>query len=243
MLQDLLGPAAYKEWFGGVSKLGTASGNEPTTNATKGGAETMEGEAEVLVAEAKVGKDGDADDLDELLLQASQMVELELNLVKPQDLPTLRREEARFARPKTDAEVLQMRATAVPDKTRQDTAYCVQVWDAWSASRSDNSEAERTIPLLLQLTTEELQFWLTRFVLEARKKDGSKYPPNSLHHLVCSLMRHIRQNGRPSTDFFKDPDFAYLRQTLDAEMKRLTAARLASKPRQAEPLTEVDEEK
>ncbi len=39
-------------------------------------------------------------------------------------IATKRREEDRFARPKTDAEVLQMRATAVPDKTRQDTAYC-----------------------------------------------------------------------------------------------------------------------
>ncbi len=146
MLQDFLEPAAYKEWFGGVSKLGMVSGNEATTNTTKGGAQTMEGRAEVVVAEAKVGKDGDADKLDKLLLQASQMIELELSLVKSQHLSTKRREEARFARPKTDAEVLQMRATAVPDKTRQDTAYCVRVWDAWSASRSDSSEAEHTIP-------------------------------------------------------------------------------------------------
>ena len=28
----------------------------------------------------------------------------------------------------------------------------------------------------------ELSFWLVRYVLEARKRNGEPYPPNSLHH-------------------------------------------------------------
>ncbi len=67
-----------------MSKVGTASGNEPTTNATMvygtGGVETTEGRAELVGAEAKVGEDSYArvtDELDKLLLQASQMIELE----------------------------------------------------------------------------------------------------------------------------------------------------------------------
>ena len=30
-----------------------------------------------------------------------------------------------------------------------------------------------------------LQYWMCSFVLEVRKKDGSLYPANTLHHLCC----------------------------------------------------------
>ena len=149
----------------------------------------------------------------------------------------------RFAAPKSEEEILQMRQNAVPLKTRQDTAYCLRVWDAWAASRNENTELIDKIPPLLRITTEKLPFWITRFVLETRKKDGTEYPPNSLYHIVTGLMRYLRENGRPSIDFFKDAEFASFRQTLDAEMKRLKSTGLGSKPKQAEPLSEEDEEK
>ena len=56
-------------------------------------------------------------------------------------------------------------------------------------------------------------------------------------------MRYLCENGRPSIDFFQDAEFASFWQTLDAEMKRLKSAGLGSKPKQAEPLPEEDEEK
>ena len=56
-------------------------------------------------------------------------------------------------------------------------------------------------------------------------------------------MCYLRENGRPSIDFFKDAEFASFQQTLDAEMKRLKSTGLGSKPKQAEPLSEEDEEK
>ena len=87
-----------------------------------------------------------------------------------------------------------------------------------------------------------LQHWLSRFVLEVRKKDGSEYPANTLHHLCCGIMRHLRLNGRPELDFFKDPTFSEFRATLDSEMKLIQSAGIGSKRRQAEPLTEKEEE-
>ena len=67
----------------------------------------------------------------------------------------------------------------------------------------------------------QLQYWLMRYVLEVRKKDGTEYPPNTLNHLCCGIMRFLRWNGSPSIDFFKDAEFADFRCTLDGEMKRL----------------------
>ena len=64
-------------------------------------------------------------------------------------------------------------------------------------------------------------FGMTRFILEIRKKNGDEYPPNTLHHLICGIMRFLRQNGNPQLDFFKDAIFADFRCSLDGEMKRL----------------------
>ncbi len=74
-----------------------------------------------------------------------------------------------------------------------------------------------------------------------RKKDGAEFPPNTLHHIVCGLMRHLRWNGHPKIVFFADHDFADFKKSLDAEMKRLQYKGLGSKKCQAEPLS-LDEE-
>ena len=95
---------------------------------------------------------------------------------------------------------------------------------------------------LLQMDTASLQYWLTHFILEVRKQNGSEYPPNTLHHLICGIMRFLRQNGRPEIDFFKNDSFLEFRTSLDAEMKRLQSTGLGSKRKQAEPLTLAEEE-
>ena len=55
-------------------------------------------------------------------------------------------------------------------------------------------------------------------------------------------MRFLRTNGRPEIDVFKQGAYAEFRLTLDAEMKRLQQTGLGSTKRQAEPLTEAEEE-
>ena len=84
-------------------------------------------------------------------------------------------------------------------------------------------------------------YWLSRFVLETRKRDGSLYTPNTLLHLCSGLLRYIRWNGKPELDIFKDAVFVRFRTTLDAEMKRLQSQGIGSQKKQAEIIT-ADEE-
>jgi hypothetical protein len=113
------------------------------------------------------------------------------------------------------------------------------VWQEWS---DYHATTYSTYIPPLSVTPPQLQYWLTRFVLEVRKKDGTDYPPQTLHHLCSGLLRHLRQNGHPSLDIFKDPFFAEFRSTLDAEMKRLQQLGIRSKKKQADPLTDEEEE-
>lgn len=83
---------------------------------------------------------------------------------------------------------------------------------------------------------------MTRFVLEVRKVNGSEYQPNTLYHIVCGLMRHVRNSLNANIDFLKDSEFAEFRASLDSEMKRLQSKGLGSTHRQAEPFTIEEEE-
>ena len=146
----------------------------------------------------------------------------------------------RFAAPKTEAEIVQARTKGVPLKTQKDTKYCVGVWESWREYR--NSTTGAAIAPLTELNHSELDHWLTRFILEVRKKDGSEFPPNSLHHICCGLMRHLRWSGQPSIDFFAHSDFANFKASLDSELKRLKSKGAGSQEKKAEVLTEDEEE-
>ena len=114
-------------------------------------------------------------------------------------------------------------------RTKQDTKYCLNLWEEWRKHREHTTHVDIAPIHLLSLS--ELAHWLTRFVLEIRKKTGEVYTPNTLHHICCGLMRHIRLSGNPQVDFFKDPEFSDLHASLDAEMKRLQADGVGSKKR------------
>ena len=145
----------------------------------------------------------------------------------------------RFAAPKMDEDILQARKDGRPKTTQKDTKYCVSIWDDWRTHRESLTAVQ--IPSLLDMSNTELTHWLTRFVLEVRKKNGDLYPPNSLYHICAGLQRHLRWNGR-QLDIFSGTDFANFQATLDAELKSIASKGVGSKKRQAEVILEEEEQ-
>ncbi len=94
---------------------------------------------------------------------------------------------------------------------------------------------------LQQSTKQEMDFWLSKFILEVRKAIGDEYPPNSLYSICCGMMRYIRE-VKPEVNFFISPVFTGLKRTLDGEMKRLRALGQGVKRKRAEPITTINEE-
>ena len=112
----------------------------------------------------------------------------------------------------------------------------MKVWAEWCSYRRET--CGDAIPTLESIESTTLQHWLTRFVLEVRKKMERNILP-TLHHLCTGIMRFLRWNGWPSVDFFANTEFIAV---LDGEMKRLQAKGVGSKRKQAEPLSEQEEE-
>ena len=187
--------------------------------------------------------DSDVDDA--LLSAASQMYESSLAHA-PNDSPShptsstsTARTPTRFARPKSNEEIQNTRLQRIPGKKNR-TKYCVKLWNEWRMNRTATTGEH--ISTIDQMTDTALTHWMSRFVLEVRKVNGSEYLPNSLHHICAGLLRHLRMSGR-DIDLFKDTAFTPFQATLDGEMKRLQSAGLGSKKRQAEVITEEEEEK
>ena len=107
-------------------------------------------------------------------------------------------QSSRFASPVNDATEEQLRYTRIPEKTKSATAWGIRVWSEWATARASKGETAGRAPvdtLLLQMQVEDLAYWMSKFVLEARKTDGSEYPPKTLYAIVCSFKRYYEANG------------------------------------------------
>ena len=143
----------------------------------------------------------------------------------------------RFGPRVTSSEIAALQETAVPQNTKNNTSWAMNVWNDWCAYRKQQDPTDYP-PWLLTMQVSELNTWLSRFVVEVRRKDGKHYPPNTLHQLFCGVLRRLREYS-PA----KNPEFDGFRKTLDAEMKRLKrSSEVPCAPKKAEPISAAEEE-
>ena len=153
--------------------------------------------------------------------------------------------QKRFGDPLTLDDVAQATKAAVPKKTQQDTRWCVGIWNEWCEQRPTSSSEPTPVKLCedsSKISIPMLSRGLPLFILEARKLNGKRYPPDTLHHIICGIFRFVRLNGNPEVDFFKDKQFTQARSVLDSEMKQLKGHGIGSIKRKVEPLTVEEEE-
>ncbi|CAG2255199.1 unnamed protein product [Mytilus edulis] len=94
------------------------------------------------------------------------------------------------------------------------------------------------------LSVQDINSILGKFVVEVRKKNGEKYPAKTLYLLVTGLLRGMRSQGVSNLNFLNESDDRFLRfrQILDAQMKKLTADGYGINVKQADPISVEQEE-
>ena len=102
--------------------------------------------------------------------------------------------------------------------------------------RDDEERSQDLLPDFMRMTVSHMNFWLCRFIAEARCVDGQPYPPNTLYQICCALLRALRENDWADVNFFSDPKFSAFKCTLDAKVKELQASG-KYKPKKAQPIT------
>ena len=154
---------------------------------------------------------------------------------------------SRFVEPVSDADEASLCATAIPSNSKAATDWGIRVWNDWAKCRpKPTADSDGIVPLttpLLEIPPVDLSYWLRKFVLEIRKRDGSEYPPKSIYALVCCFKRYFEHHGIHGVNplNLNDARFGDFRGTLDAEMKRLHGKGLGTTTKQAEPISSDDE--
>eukprot|EP00105_Crassostrea_gigas_P007334 XP_011421538.1 PREDICTED: uncharacterized protein KIAA1958-like [Crassostrea gigas] len=146
--------------------------------------------------------------------------------------------DSRFDQPVSDDEILKLIKDQENVNTKNNTKWAMNLFEKWRANRREN------IPDFKLMTTEQMSFWLGRFVMEARKRDGTEYPPRSIYLILCGLLRYLKDNGVYDKNFLDENngEFTDFRKLVDARMKSLIDKGFRCSLKQADPILPKDEE-
>ena len=89
------------------------------------------------------------------------------------------------------------------------------------------------------ITVDEINFWLSKFCVDARQKNGQEYRHEVLYSLFCALNRVIRET-KPDLVLFKSPQLKPLRDVLDSRLKGLQATQTPFR-KKASPISASEE--
>ncbi|CAB4042300.1 Hypothetical predicted protein, partial [Paramuricea clavata] len=123
---------------------------------------------------------------------------------------------------------------AIPQTTRYKNRWGVRIFENWQSGRENKAVMCESNPFSLDLqnlqnletelcsmTARTLNFWLIKFVQEVCDKDGKPSPGRTVYQIICSLKRHLDENGRAEANMLNANNhcFQTFRRVLDSEMK------------------------
>ncbi len=115
----------------------------------------------------------------------------------------------RFKKPASEEEMNVISKGFIPENTRKNTAWAHNVLMEWMCERNNSSEEKCPHNLLDNPDPNKINKWLSRFVTEVRKKDGSSYPPRSIHVILAALQRKMLETTPSAPKFFDKGSFVF----------------------------------
>lgn len=94
----------------------------------------------------------------------------------------------RFSTVVIDEEISNLVNEKMNANTKKNTKWAVGVFNEWRSFRAQNGDM---IMDLHMMDAESMNYWLERFIMETRKKNGDEYPPKSLYYIVCGLLKTL----------------------------------------------------
>jgi hypothetical protein len=131
----------------------------------------------------------------------------------------------------TDQEVETVREFTVPRNTQKHTSWSENVFNKWAEARNkefedftpENPEFPSAPSSLTGMGIKEINYWLSKFALEAGKTDGAEYRHEVLYSLFCGLNRIIKVE-HSTISLFHSPELKTLQKALDGRLKHLQNA-------------------
>ena len=113
--------------------------------------------------------------------------------------------------------------------TRKKTKNDMALLSSFMAKEKENRQVEEIPP-------QELDNYLSRFLLSVRKKNGDEYEPSTLRGFIASIERYLKK-CRYSESVITGQNFARTRDALKSKQKHLKRLGKGNKPNEASSLT------
>ncbi|CAC5389685.1 unnamed protein product [Mytilus coruscus] len=152
---------------------------------------------------------------------------------------------SRFHEPKTAKEIEDMQSKKFADSTMSKIKWATTLFKQWKSTRNirANDPNVGLSPIrvdLAEMSLDELNYFISRFICDVRKTDGTEYPPDTLYSLVICLQLYMDTLGY-NHKFLSDSSFIQIKNSLDNVMKLRAEVRVPKK--QAEEISLEEEEK
>ena len=135
----------------------------------------------------------------------------------------------------------------VPVGTAKGTNWVIRTFQQWLMQRNKRAPQEAFPQDILQkeYPTETLCNCLQCFVSEARRVDGTQYPPSTLYQILCGLLWYSNNCQLDPLNFLirRDACFKKLHGTCDTVFRSLCEAGVGTMKRSAQTFQSDDEDK
>lgn len=142
---------------------------------------------------------------------------------------------SRFNTTVTEKQVNVLSKGCVPKNTARSTIWAVRVFKEWIDQRNKHSKELYPSDILEKPYDCDLVCnCLQRFVSEARRADGTEYPPKTLYQMLCGMLRHSKECQPDPPNFLdrKDVRFKKLHSTCDVVLRSLHESGIGTKKHQ-----------
>ena len=152
-----------------------------------------------------------------------------------------------FSAPVSDDRMREIAKGSVLLNTKKNTAWTVNVFLEWCAARNNLPDVQETCPedLLERADPGELNHWLCKFVTKVRKKDGSYYPPRSIHLILGTLQWQMLEGKPDAPRFFDAKNYCFreLQRACDYVYKDLRSQGIGANVHHTPAFTREEEDK
>ena len=150
----------------------------------------------------------------------------------------------RFNTTVSEEEIAKTSKGCVPVNTTRSTGWALRTYQSWARQRNQRCQNQCPVDLFDKIYPPDVICnILQKFVTEARRDDGSPYPPKTLYQLLCGLLRHSRgvQEDPPNFLDRKDVRFKKLHGTCDCVFRGLDENGVGTAKKSAEIISEENE--
>lgn len=142
----------------------------------------------------------------------------------------------------TETELKERIANSTPDGTRKKVKWALNVLKEWQNETLNDESRLHMYGDIETSPASTINNELKHFILEVRKKDGSRYPPKTLYDLIVMLNYYLMKEVGRDINLMKDKEFLETRMSMNTSMTESADEGLIAGTNASEPISQDEED-